>query len=806
MASFSTFSSPTNRISSLYSLKPSNYPFNCATFFHNHRIRFLNSSINCKRNSFRSCCSSSSSLKDRNNSDTNRTDSTVDVWTDSHFVEVIGIGSRVDSVLDFCLSSPSTSHPLRFWNVVRGEQSRGLLRQRVINKDAYPNIVKAPLDQHLHLKAVVLEDDFPLLLFFILNNHNLITKKPDTTLPRHIPTHQICLYRRIYIDGREYGLVASAGYGEDYVTATDILRAIRSSGGLVVAVIVKPFSFEGQRRRDEVNMLVDTLRDCVNFYIDIDIDSLLKMDLVTLDEALKTAYQAVFSAISAVPILVSDAYKKQIHSLHGSVTKSTIVKVIEVLESYKEGRVGFGIGYNIKASIVKAVYDCPFLSIGLKDLDGVVVCILSSSSAIGDTDVSAVVQTFREATGCSQKIIFSVVHNPDMKPNLIETTVITVCVSERKSVQNSSIFSRLADSIPLVFNLFRRHDMQSGNPEKSNRKENVFPPMVVNFMNEMLLDENGGQKDIEDGETDKTGYLDSSKYIEQNAQAQTFERKVHINRNIRPGYSISQDLHEEELNAGSDPLADNPRIFQLPVGVRLSDDSQDNCDKSNFSRATAKINDEDVQVQSSATPSVTPLDGLTDMGFDAVSGFWNSASVLLKGKQPNISKKQGVLSARAASMLESERDNKTRWSPVMEIRYRGGVYKGRCQGGLPEGRGRLTFLDGTVYDGMWRYGKRSGIGSLFFSNGDVFHGLWRDDLMHGKGWLYFYTGERWFANFWKGRANGEGRFYSKSGEVFFGHFQDGWRHGEFLCVKVDGTRFVEIWDEGVLKSSEELET
>lgn len=49
--------------------------------------------------------------------------------------------------------------------------------------------------------------------------------------------------------------MASAGYGDDCVIATDILRAIRSGGGLAVAVIMKPFSFEGQRRQDEVGFL-----------------------------------------------------------------------------------------------------------------------------------------------------------------------------------------------------------------------------------------------------------------------------------------------------------------------------------------------------------------------------------------------------------------------------------------------------------------------------------------------------------------------------------------------------------------------
>ncbi|XP_021727938.1 protein ACCUMULATION AND REPLICATION OF CHLOROPLASTS 3-like [Chenopodium quinoa] len=762
MANFSTLSPPTYKGASLRSLKPSNYPFNCSFYSIHHHIRFSKSSTKFKRKSFKISCSiSSSSLKDNcRNSDAICNDSITDVWADSQFVEVIGIGNRVDSVLDFCISSHSTSHSLRFWNVIRRDSLTGQLRQRVPEKDDYPNIAEAPLNQQLHSKAVV--------------------------------------------------LVASAGYGDDHVTAIDTLRAIRSSGGLVIAVIVKPFSFEGQRRQDEVKILVDKLRDCVNFCIDIDIDTLLKLDLVTLDEALKTAYQAVLSAISAVSIIVSDTCKMHIHSLHGSMTQITICEVIKVLESYKEGRIGYGVGHNVKASIVQAVYDCPFLSVGLKDLDGVVICILSSSSAIADNDVGTLLRTFREATKCTKEVLLSTVKNPDMEPSLIETTVITVCGSERKSLQNSNILSRLADSIPFVFNFLRRQDMQSGTSEKNDLRENIFPPMMTNVMNEMLLDEDYGERNFEDGETDKVQYLDydvnTFKNIEQIDQAQTFERQLFINRNLRPGHRISHEWHEEELNvSGADPLADNPRIFQLPVGVRLSTDLQDIYDDSNLSLSAEKINDE-VQMQASSVPSVPPRNGITDTSFDAVTGFWNSASVLLKRKQPIASKKQGVLSARAASMLESERDTNTKWCPVMEIRYRGGIYKGRCQGGLPEGRGRLTFLDRTVYDGMWRYGKRSGIGSLFFSNGDVFHGSWRDDLMHGKGWLYFHTGERWFANFWKGRANGEGRFYSKSGEVFFGNFQDGWRHGQFLCVKVDGTRFVEIWDDGVLLSSKELDT
>ncbi|RWW57400.1 hypothetical protein BHE74_00035829, partial [Ensete ventricosum] len=83
-------------------------------------------------------------------------------------------------------------------------------------------------------------------------------------------------------------------------------------------------------------------------------------------------------------------------------------------------------------------------------------------------------------------------------------------------------------------------------------------------------------------------------------------------------------------------------------------------------------------------------------------------------------------------LQEAERESEKSWTPVIEIQFRGGSYRGRCQGGLPEGKGRLTFKDGSFYDGMWRNGKRCGLGTLYYSNGDVFQGSWRDDLIHGK--------------------------------------------------------------------------
>ena len=46
--------------------------------------------------------------------------------------------------------------------------------------------------------------------------------------------------------------MASAGLGEDHIAAMELLNSVKSAGGLAVAILLKPFSFEGQRRLKEV--------------------------------------------------------------------------------------------------------------------------------------------------------------------------------------------------------------------------------------------------------------------------------------------------------------------------------------------------------------------------------------------------------------------------------------------------------------------------------------------------------------------------------------------------------------------------
>ncbi|KAI3442763.1 uncharacterized protein J3R85_001029, partial [Psidium guajava] len=628
-------------------------------------------------------------------------------------------------------------------------------------------------------------------------------------------------------------LVASAGYGSDHTIALDVLRRVKSANGFAVAVFLKPFSFEGRRRQDEVKDLVDKLKEHTTFCINIDTDLLLQKDLVTLDEAVRTANNAVLLAINAISILTSDVHEKHLDLMQNSMKELNITEVMEALERCKEGKIGFGSGYNIQTSILQAIYDCPFLSAGVEDFNGIVICILTSSGG-NQLNLKAFLETFRQVTGYQKEVIVSVVQEPTLEANVLVTTVVTVGHGDRNP-QKSSILSRLAQSFPFVFNLFGKQQPQLDGSQGKSSFETADPSQVTNVLD---LDEvqsgvavngrgqgfvfNSGEPEssakIENNEIHSSRRYEQGEFrlSESNAELRilddrlpegtpSFQREPLNSWNFTPGYEVAREWARERAHDSSSSMLNTMSVFQLPIGVKPSNELKDSQNIANSAQNGIQEIENVAEAQPADDSSVSSWSGLTNVGFGAVKDFYDAASTLIQGKRPDIHQKQGNLSARAASMLEAERYSPKTWNPNVEMKYRGGIYRGRCQGGLPEGKGRLVLNDGSIYDGMWRYGKRSGSGTYCFSSGDVFQGSWRDDVMHGKGWFYFHTGDRWFANFWKGKANGEGRFYTRSGDVWFGQFEDGWRHGRFLCIEVNGDRYLEIWEEGVLLSRKQLD-
>lgn len=652
------------------------------------------------------------------------------------YIEVLVIGSRKESIIDSCLDSPFPSLPLRFWSISRDSSGVSVLQQRLTD-----NVLKT------------------------MNPIELIQSRPKAFI-----------------------LVASAGYGSDHVEAINILSAVRSEGSLAVAVLLKPFSFEGRRRLEEVNELAEKLQHHTSFSIDIDIEMLLQKDLVTLDEALRNANNAVSKAINAASALISGMHGNFIDMMHKDLKELESSQVTTILESYKEAKVGFGAGHNLKTSILRAIHDCPFFRPGIKDLKAI-ICIVASSVGLQKKDVKTILRTFRQTMEYTGDIIVSTVHEPHLEPKVLVTTFFILSCPEEEASSKGNIFSGL---FPFVLNIFKKYRSQLQKETNIGLGEARVAMEDSADSSEMKTSNQRVEVDSEEPlEVSESGDSDREEEPSRNSRLGlgdeniedygAIQREPIANWSMDPGYQIEQKRPADSGDTAVLSLS----IVNLPVGVRPSKNLN-----SSLSKPSKKGGSRDESFFNSN--SSTKGSGDT------------AASTLLSEKYADFTKQRN-LSARAASMLEAERDSSKRWSPIQEMQYRGGLFKGRCQGGLPEGKGRLVLGDGSIYDGMWHNGKRSGLGTFYFKNGDVFQGTWREDLIHGKGWFYFHKGDRWFANFWKGKASGEGRFYSKSGEIFFGQFKDGWRDGDFLCIDVDGTRYSETWDDGVLIDRKQMD-
>lgn len=600
----------------------------------------------------------------------------------------------------------------------------------------------------------------------------------------------------------------------------ELLSVVKSAGNLAASIFLKPFCFEGQRRQVEAADLIGKLQTCSNFHIVIEADSLLETEVETLAEALESANNAVLSTISMISIMMSGYNKMFWSSLNAQIKEVGPEEVAKLLRSYGEARVGFGAGYNIQSAIKQAVFHCPFLRGGIKDLNNVVFLSLTTARVLSESDMISILHIFRRVTGFTKDIIFSRNSEPDLEPKLIVVSLLTIRnhYDESVSTVQEGFLSSLALHFPFISSL-----MGGDTPEqKQIRSKHSFNRLPDNRFNSVEQDEFSRLSNWSSDATVSKSFPEEFEDLEsvrnQRTKPKSLEGDLTVTGEMNkdddnehlvsqqehrflsnsPGFDIAQSWAKQRVMASGSSKNDELDVVALPVGVKLSKVQPDHSPD----MQTETLGADTTVASGHAAFGVS----FSDVRLEKVMDVCSSAITFLRNRMDR-SRKRGSnsLSSRAALMLDAEREPEKTWSPIVEIHYGGGTYRGRCQEGVPEGKGRLTFSDGSFYDGLWRYGKRSGLGTLFHSNGDVYHGTWRDDLIHGKGWYYFHSGDRWFANFWKGKANGEGRFYANDGSIFFGHFRNGWRHGESLLVDANGSRWIEVWADGVLINRTKME-
>lgn len=192
------------------------------------------------------------------------------------------------------------------------------------------------------------------------------------------------------------GLGGGTGSGAAPVIA-DIAREV---GALTVAVVTKPFTFEGQQRKNIANRGLENLMDKVDTIITIPNDRLLQIiDKKTslleafsiVDEVLKQGVQGI-SEVITVPGLVN-------------VDFADVKTIMKQAGSALMG-IGRAMGENRAVEAAKAAIDSPLLELSINGATGVLFTVTGSSDSLTMHEVSEAAEIITASCDADAKVIF----------------------------------------------------------------------------------------------------------------------------------------------------------------------------------------------------------------------------------------------------------------------------------------------------------------------------------------------------------------------------------------------------------------
>jgi Uncharacterized protein conserved in bacteria len=109
---------------------------------------------------------------------------------------------------------------------------------------------------------------------------------------------------------------------------------------------------------------------------------------------------------------------------------------------------------------------------------------------------------------------------------------------------------------------------------------------------------------------------------------------------------------------------------------------------------------------------------------------------------------------------------------------------------LPNGRGKITYIDGSTYEGYISMGNPQGTnGKMIYANGDVYIGGWNEDKYNGFGVLTTKDGSSYEGNWKAGIMEGKGKYTFSDGAVYEGDFENNILNGYGTFTWPNGDKF-----------------
>src|SRR3989339_1401310 len=209
------------------------------------------------------------------------------------------------------------------------------------------------------------------------------------------------------------GLGGGTGTG----AAPIVAETAKELGALTVAVVTKPFAFEGAQRRAIAEEALENLKERVDTLITIPNDKLLQI----IDK--KTTLINSFR-------IVDDVLRQGVQGISDLITKPGIVNVdfadVKAIMSNSGSAlmgIGIGDGENRAAEAAKAAISSPLLELSIDGAKGVLFNV-SGSSDLTMLEINEAANIITESIDPNAKVIFGAVIDETMKKGEIQITVV----------------------------------------------------------------------------------------------------------------------------------------------------------------------------------------------------------------------------------------------------------------------------------------------------------------------------------------------------------------------------------------------
>jgi len=131
-------------------------------------------------------------------------------------------------------------------------------------------------------------------------------------------------------------------------------------------------------------------------------------------------------------------------------------------------------------------------------------------------------------------------------------------------------------------------------------------------------------------------------------------------------------------------------------------------------------------------------------GFKSGDGKVELVGEWKEGEPWNITKynKSGEITAKWVNGVMTDKESVVMEKSQQGILFESGKYIGETENGVPDGKGTLTFPDGSEYVGEFKDGKPDGQGILTLPDGSKYVGEYKYGNRHGQGTFTFHNGRK----------------------------------------------------------------